>query len=348
MKIVEWEPILITKKVFVSDKLNRIVSLVQLAGFLFFGFCYYVSSDYVILYYPLIISSFLLGIPHGAADHLFIWGFGKFSISQKIFSLLLYIALCSCYIFLWLNFPLLGFFLFLLLTCYHWGSGDYIYDLMSGRLSRNDHSCNIFYSLYKGSIPLVVPGVFHTDSYNMFITSICTAIDESLALHPLQISRGFFVATICTSFVLYRLAFFSCSKRDSSIKIYKFESYESIGLVFWFALLPPIYAIGVYFMFWHSLRHILRIFLLDGKCLAHKTQYRLKPLLVRYLQLFTVMTISTFILYLIFFAYLDLKITDENVVNILLILIAGLTFPHTVTVTIMDYRQINGHNCALN
>ena len=66
-------------------------------------------------------SLFFLGIPHGAADHLVLWGLiRRQSTKIRIASIALYIAVALVYFTVWQFFPVLSLILFLSITIFQY------------------------------------------------------------------------------------------------------------------------------------------------------------------------------------------------------------------------------------
>lgn len=89
----------------------------------------FVSPNVVQTYalYPLLLGTVVLGLPHGALDHLLparlnlSWRHKPLAVGGY---LALYVALAAAFFALWLSAPRVAFSCFLLLTVAHWGHGD--------------------------------------------------------------------------------------------------------------------------------------------------------------------------------------------------------------------------------
>ena len=129
MRLIEWRAIRIGSGG--TDPLpEKISDLLIKAGLPLLGIFALVglgSSEWPIVWQllPFYLSLFILGMPHGAADHLLLWGLtGKDSISFKIVSLLVYVSISGLYLFAWGIWPVYSAVFFLALTIFHWGQGD--------------------------------------------------------------------------------------------------------------------------------------------------------------------------------------------------------------------------------
>ena len=79
MKIFEFDAIKIdSASGFLDLKTRSTIIKFTLVSFLLATFVYFINIRYDdIIYIPIMLSTFIFGIPHGAADHLFLWGFTK-------------------------------------------------------------------------------------------------------------------------------------------------------------------------------------------------------------------------------------------------------------------------------
>ena len=243
------------------------------------------------------------------------------------------------YMLIWFIYPYISFAIFIILTIYHWGKADYIYGLLSRRVIGSNTYLNTYYSIYRGVIPILTPGILYNTEYNKFINGICNIINDSSGFN-LQIDSIFFVGILSMIIISFNVTIIYFSKFKGGFKLAKFDHIESLLLIVWFLCLPPIYSIGVYFIFWHSLRHIIRILYLDKHTNYLDNTLNYKRISIRYIQLFSFMTI----LALSFFIYFLYSLTNDfyksNIVHALLILISTLTLPHAITVYLMDLRQL--------
>ena len=116
---------------------------------------------------------------------------------------------------------------------------------------------------------------------------------------------------------------------------------EALILLVWFLFIPPLWAIGCYFVFWHSLRHSLRILWTDqiGNRLIEKGKYfKLK---IRWLELTSLMTVIALIgMWATFNMSFSLRGLEIDWLAKALIGISLLTLPHTIVVCFMDRLQI--------
>jgi Brp/Blh family beta-carotene 15,15'-monooxygenase len=103
---------------------------------------------------------------------------------------------------------------------------------------------------------------------------------------------------------------------------------------------PPVLAVGVYFCLWHSVRHIVRVLLLDEWSVDAIAEHRFARALGKFALEAAVPTGLA-----LAFAGALLWVTDVPLSNLAgatglyLVAIAVLTLPHTVVVALIDREQ---------
>ncbi len=114
-----------------------------------------------------------------------------------------------------------------------------------------------------------------------------------------------------------------------------------IGLLWaFFIALPPIFAVGVYFCIWHSLRHIARLAIIDHPSRQALDSAHIRPAVWRFVRDAAPLTAAA----LLFFASLYILVPRqpnniESLAAFYLVGIAALTAPHVVIVSWMDRMQ---------
>ena len=115
---------------------------------------------------------------------------------------------------------------------------------------------------------------------------------------------------------------------------------EVLLLAAFFWAVPPVLAVGLYFCFWHSLRHIVRLSLLDSGSREPLSQGRFLVALRMFARQSAPVTIAALgLLVALFFAVPRAGMTSGALLGLYLVLISALTLPHVVVVSIMDRRQ---------
>ena len=104
-------------------------------------------------------------------------------------------------------------------------------------------------------------------------------------------------------------------------------------------LVPPILAVGMYFCFWHSVRHIARVVLLDERSVEDLAGWRWLPPIGRFaLEAAVPTAIALAFVGALWWVTGGVE-TLAGATGLYLVGIAVLTLPHTIVVSIMDREQ---------
>jgi Brp/Blh family beta-carotene 15,15'-monooxygenase len=193
----------------------------------------------------------------------------------------------------------------------------------------------------RGSIPILLPGFLGNETYRLFLEAMIRQggqVDYDLT----WVSQNHFF------FLLVPLIFISLQLFFSMIQLQKDEKVawgldlaEACFLFLWFLFLPPLWALGIYFALWHSLRHGLRIIWMDPtgkKSLLTGAYLKLKA---RWLQISGLMTILALVgLWFLLALPLSFRGIQLDWLGKAMLGISILTLPHTVVVCLMDRFQL--------
>tara|TARA_Y100000816_G_C26048554_1_gene549600 strand:- start:292 stop:1191 length:900 start_codon:yes stop_codon:yes gene_type:complete len=202
------------------------VSLVMLV----LGFIDIDIFSYQLQYYLLIIFVAVIGLPHGFFDYM---------ISQKLYShvdnwiikfSVGYVCLSILYLIVWISYPAIALILFLVLAMIHFGMEEY--------QSSNIKHTNKTLMIIIGSIPIVLPVMFHTENVFFIFQQI---IDDQIII------PNFNTYLKITYLILITVVLLLDYKR------YLAYVFLIPSLVF----LPPLISFIIYFCFHHSLNHYI-------------------------------------------------------------------------------------------
>jgi Brp/Blh family beta-carotene 15,15'-monooxygenase len=298
----------------------------------------------VVQYAPLVASVLLFGLPHGAVDHLAVARVRRRRPDLRAVArvVALYVAVGGAYAVGWFLAPAAAFALFILVTWFHWGQGD-LYGLVA--LADADYlrtrTQRLAVVVVRGGLPMLVPLLAFPEWYRRVATTLVGrfAPEAVAALSPafrpdvrlgLALAYGaLVVATLAAGYA-----------RATDIGVWRLDAAETLGLVAYFALVPPVLAIGVYFCLWHSLRHIARLLLVDDAATTALGDGDSTAAFARFARDAAPLTLVSLAL----LGGLALLVPNppETVpewVGLYLVFIAVVTLPHVVVVTIMDGEQ---------
>ncbi|AUX10406.1 beta-carotene 15,15'-dioxygenase [Halalkaliarchaeum desulfuricum] len=299
-------------------------------------------------YVPLLVSALLLGVPHGAVDHLVLPRSRGKPITRRSLAFVggLYLLIGGGYAFVWFLSPALAFALFILVTLLHWGQGD-VYALVeltdASHLSTRRIRAST--ALVRGGLPMVIPLVAFPEQYRFVAATLIGAFDPRAVgaldwvFTPevrLAVAVGFGLLIATTLGAGYRRAV-----RTDGVRPWLIDAGETLSLFAYFGLVPPILAIGLYFPLWHSLRHILRTMLLDDVAASALSDRSTGRAFWRFTRDAAPLTAGAFIvLGAVALAVPETPTTVPDAVGVYLVFIAVLTLPHVVVVSLLD-RQLD-------
>ncbi len=295
-------------------------------------------------YLPLALSVVIFGLPHGAVDHLVIpRARGEHVTGRSMVAVgLLYLLVGTAYAIVWFLTPVVAFVFFILLTLAHWGQGD-IYALreLTGVTYLESTAARVGTLLVRGGLPMLIPLIAFPRQYEAvagalvgrFDPASAAALEGALTLQlraAVAIAFGGLIAlTLARGFL-----------RSADRGPWLIDTAETLGLVAYFWLVPPILAIGLYFPLWHSLRHILRTLLVDTHARNALERGASAAALGRFAREATPLTLGALIvLAAIWLAVPQAPTTVSDLLGLYLVTIAVLTLPHVVVVTVLDYEQ---------
>lgn len=290
---------------------------------------------------PFAVSLVVLGLPHGALDHLVPGRLAGrpswWRPSGRV--LALYALLGGADLMLWIAAPAAAFVLFIAITWFHWGQGDVWSAVALEGEQEAPRSARAARLLVRGAIPMLVPLLAFPAVYADVAAGAAGALgssdgaDWSAALHapPLRIVAALTLgALVLVDRVLDR-------PRGRPRRWWATTAETALLLAF-FAVVPPILAVGLYFCGWHALRHVIRLQLLDPpSARAFVEGPRTRP----WVRFALAAAPATAAALLLLAALAIPRRPDGGIADlgVYLVLIAALTLPHVGVVVLMDRRQ---------
>ncbi len=286
---------------------------------IFFNFCIFLSAFDYLRNNSLLLVSLLfilsIGITHGSLDHikgkklLKILGFKS---SVVFYFGYIFVGLTT--IIIWLLFPKLLLFLFLLIAAFHFGKED------SEFLNKRKNFELIYF--FKGSLIIVAPLLFHKNETLSIFKSLNFDITTSFLINN-EILYFFILLSFISNI------FLSLNKSFDA-KSLLFMDFLSILILNYF--LNPVLAFTFYFCFLHSIRHSIS--------LIKEINTNLKkglPIFIKKALPLTIITIFGYIFALyILNNYNELS---ESIYKVIFIGLASLTFPHILLEYLIEKNE---------
>ena len=270
---------------------SKIVGLIFSLSLIFFDIGDTYSS---IIFISIMLS---IGIPHGSVDHIIAFVNPKsrrFSSKLSFFSI--YIALIILNIFVWILSPFLGLFLFLLISCYHFGETQVIgYHSTDNQLLNFVIGANILLSLFLNNIfelqEILIEFKFFSD------------ID-------LSSYENIFFLLISVAVLMMSVLYF-----DIKRKVPLYAELSILYLIFYHT--DILTSFSIFFGFSHSLPMLLMEYSELKEDSFFKFYLKTLP--------FTILSV---VFGFILFYFNDSLLTTENLILFVFIVISSLTLPH--------------------
>lgn len=293
-------------------------------------------------YAPLLVSVLLLGLPHGAVDHLVIARQRDESLTPRWLGIVgvVYLLFGVAYGIVWFVFPVAAFGFFILLTWFHWGQGElYVLQGLYVVDHVDDFTQQVLTVVVRGGLPMVVPLLGFPGRYREVVGSFVAPFGGEVgswwlfdAWPRLLLMAAFGLVTI--------LALARGWTRATDRQGWRLDAVECGLLWVVFMTVPPVLAVGVYFCLWHSVRHIARVLLLDGQSVDAIAEHRFGRALWRFTLEAAVPTVLALAFAGALLGQTGISLSNlADATGLYLVAIAVLTLPHTVVVILIDRAQ---------
>ena len=270
---------------------SKLMGLILALSIIFFG----LESSYSVLLFLIIMLS--IGIPHGSVDHIiaFINPEARRFKSKFIFYIV-YLSLIALNILIWILSPFLGLFIFLIISCYHFGETQVLgYNSTDNKLLNFVIGANILLSLFLNNI-IELQGI-------LYILPEFSNLDLS------NFNSAFFLLISVAILMLSIINF------DIRRKVPLYAEITILYMIFYHTDLLTSFAL--YFGFCHSLPMLM----LEYKEFKNDSFFKF------YLKTLPFTILSLIFGFLLYQFNNDL-LTSDNLILFVFIIISSLTLPH--------------------
>lgn len=291
-------------------------------------------------------GTLLVGMAHGAVDHLVpLRAAAGVSLGRSVVVVsVVYAVLGGATVAAFFLAPVAAFAGFVALTWFHWGQGDVAALAVAGvdhLPTPGERALTLF---VRGGLPMGVPLMSRPDEYRLvaeWVVGLFVA-DAAAAVDPLftpttRLAVGVVLggATLATAGFGYRRVRAGADRRG-----WLRDVGETTTLWAWFLLAAPVFAVGVYFALWHSLRHVGRLVLLDDAAAGALADGDVAGAMGRFARDAAPLTLGGFLVVGgVAVAVPSSVAAAGDVLAVSLVAIAAMTLPHVVIVAWLDGTQ---------
>jgi len=295
-----------------------------------------------IRYGPLVASAVVFGMPHGAIDYAALPRAVAGEVTAHWLAVVgvLYLVLGGAYAAAWFVAPVAAALAFVAVTWLHWGQGD-LYPLLAfldvDYLDTRTRRAAAL--LVRGGLPMLVPLLGHPERYRDVVAAFAAPFggevaDLALFAPRVRLALGVAFAALTVGVLA------AGRRRTRNPRAWRLDAGETVLLWAFFLAVPPVFAVGVYFCLWHSVRHVARAVAVDDSVRPSLRAGDVFGPLARFGKEAAPLTAVALALVAgLWYAVPDPPTTLEGVAALYLVLIAVLTLPHVAVVTWMDRAQ---------
>ena len=219
--------------------------LVGVAVILSLFFTAFLGSDNLNWQISLAVIALIIGIPHGALDHLVT--LPKDKPAKMALFVIIYVLIAVAAVWAILQWNVLGFQLVVIMSAAHFGIGDAAFIAESERLNNGVSKSltdRLIYALPAGLLPVFVP--LTSDLTNSALAEVNPQLINWAGSNSNLIHLLVLLIAASSLFILVL-------KRDD-------KSAMDLALLAALSILtPPLVAFAIYFGLWHALRHTARL-----------------------------------------------------------------------------------------
>ncbi|MTI21322.1 hypothetical protein E1176_09855, partial [Fulvivirga sp. RKSG066] len=186
----------------------------------------------------------VVGIPHGAIDHLIHFKNAKGSTRKKWYFYIQYLGLAGLVAVSWLYLPILSFLLFMLISAYHFGQSQLFY-LQLGALLK--HTLFLVWGIFLLSIIVVFN---YNECYQIFSSLSSLLVGDWMTIDIWQISM------LLSGGALFTIFNYLVLNGQMSFKRFLLEFSLFGAFVVLSIYADAILSFTIYFGLWHSLRSL--------------------------------------------------------------------------------------------
>lgn len=250
----------------------------------------------------------LLGIPHGAIDHVLYLRKNKNKNTQFV---IVYLVIVGLNILLWLVLPSIAYLVFLLISAYHFGQSQFSHYLQNQAISHK--AVYLFWGL------ALLSGFIY---FNLAEIQVLTKnLDEFAAFAPLHQRTLILGIFLSTGVVTLLLLVYLVQQNILRLEQVFMEVFEMALILICFYLMPLLIGFTLYFIILHALKVLREEYeFLRAEKEVHS--------FLNFMQLLSPFTLVSIAGIAMLFALIYLNILKLSYGYLLLMVISSITLPH--------------------
>ena len=288
----------------------------------------------------LVVGMVVLGIAHGACDQFVVPGVNPARrVGQWRYLLrfgVAYLALAAVVVGLWWWWPSCTVALFFLLTAWHWGSAD-------APPQPGARGLWVAHSLARGAFLFAVPALRWPTETRRIVDGLLTFAGGAPVAAPAFARGAAVLGPVAVGGLLLVWGIFAWRRAYGPLRA---DLTQTLVLLVLLAALPPVLSVAVYFVFWHSLQHVLRMNRVMGYAVAGPAvRYDWRELL-RQLSFFTRRALPLLLVSLgaiwVLYKLMAPRLLDGSALFSLALVVASVvTLPHALLVSlVLDKSEV--------
>jgi Brp/Blh family beta-carotene 15,15'-monooxygenase len=302
----------------------------------------------IVQWSPWLLGLFALGIPHGAFDHRVGAELTSTANDPSINAAgplfyAAYLAAVFAVVLVWFVSPMVASVGFLMVAAIHFGQGDVYWSRRFGLAARTS-SVGYRASLLvaRSALPIAWPLLAFPGELAGTAGILASRLfgRASWSISPEAIRMGLILVGLVVGLQLAWAAWLGFRGDLATKQAARGDIAETLLLVALFGIVPPVLALGIYFNTWHSIRHVIRLLLLNRLTNEWIESGRWLDAFREFLKRTLPMTCGAFVLLIALGFVLGrslISIVDLGLVG--LVALSALTLPHFLVVCWMDARQ---------
>ncbi len=272
------------------------------------------------------------GIPHGSLDYSIARDMLEPRLSRlwSMTFLTAYLMLMLAVLLAWQANPTVSLAAFLIITAFHFGTGDTLSTVSAPALFR------IADMVGRGGVVLTMPALFYADDVGLLFSYLIPSGGALWLTNVLGIMAPFAALAVLGSVGWYGYRFIVGRRIADLVR-----AGELACILIIFYMLPALLAFTVYFTFLHSIRHLLYV--------ANSTppESPARAFGKTYIRSIPVTVVTILLAVTAYYIMAGFGLALDRMTQVIFIGIASVTYPHVAVIIMAQRREILGNRSVM-